>query len=350
MFTIQYIPYQLKFKFEAGTSRGVLTERNSFFILLIHTDFPHQIGVGEVSPLLGLSIDFEANIPLLLTQFTKNFTPETLKNPALKSFPALLFGLETAYLDWKNGGKRIIFENNFSKGIDKLWINGLIWMGNEASMQKQIEEKLEKNFRCLKLKIGALDFETELNIIKNIRKNFSAKEMILRVDANGAFEPENALEKLKKLAEFDLHSIEQPIKANQIEKMAELCQKSPLPIALDEELIGIMDKKDKENLLKTIQPPFIILKPTLLGGFEATKEWIDIAKNMKIDWWITSALESNIGLNAIAQFTANFQNPLPQGLGTGGLYHNNIDSSLYLEGEYLGFDVNYPTNFLFGGG
>ncbi|TAE70340.1 MAG: o-succinylbenzoate synthase [Bacteroidetes bacterium] len=347
MFTIQFIPYQLQFKFEAGTSRGVLKQRDSFFVLLTHTDFPNQMGIGEISPLFGLSIDFDVNIRQLLQKIAENFTPQILDDEFLKPFPAVQFGLETAYLDWKNGGKRIIFDNNFSKGTEKLWINGLIWMGSEQSMQQQIEDKLEKGFRCLKLKIGALDFETELGILKSIRQKFSAKQITLRVDANGAFLPENALEKLKKLADFELHSIEQPIMANQIEKMAELVQKSPVPIALDEELIGINDTEHKKKLLETIKPPFIILKPTLLGGLKACEEWIKIAESMNINWWITSALESNIGLNAIAQFTANFNNNLPQGLGTGGLYHNNIDSALYLEGEYLGFDVNYKTNFLF---
>lgn len=345
MFRLQIIPYHLLLRFEAGTSRGVIKERNIFFVVLTHLDFPDRIGIGEISPLLDLSPDYHFDIASFLEQQKNNFTPDFLESELLKNLPSVRFGLETAYLDWKNGGKRMIFDNYFSRGNEKIWINGLIWMGKPSFMQAQIEEKLAKGFRCLKLKIGALDFETELNLLKEIRKKFSADEIILRVDANGAFSPKTALEQLKRLSDFDLHSIEQPIAANQIEKMAELCEKSPLPIALDEELIAIQTKEEKENLLKAIRPPFIILKPTLLGGLVACQEWIILAESFCIDWWITSALESNIGLNAVAQFTANYKNKLPQGLGTGNLYHNNIDSSLYLDGEYLGLNKDYQAKF-----
>ena len=221
-----------------------------------------------------------------------------------------------------------MFPSKFTQGKDDILINGLIWMGDKAFMQKQIKEKLNQGFNTIKLKIGAIDFNTELDLLKSIRNEYTSDEIELRVDANGAFQPKDALEKLKRLSDFNLHSIEQPIKARQWHEMAELCAKTPLPIALDEELIGIFENYDKEKLIQTIKPQYIILKPSLVGGFDGSLKWIDIAKRHSVAWWITSALESNIGLNAIAQFTYNLQTKLPQGLGTGSLFTNNIDSPL----------------------
>jgi o-succinylbenzoate synthase len=339
-FTLKFIPHQLKFKFQVGTSRGVLTQRNIYYLLLFDEQHPkNRIGLGEVSPLEGLSIDFDTDWEAFLKENENTITIDAIENQHFINTPAFQFGIETAFLDWKNRGNQIIFDNNFSRGKKDILINGLIWMGTPDFMEKQIEEKLKLGFQCLKLKIGALDFETELSILKNIRKKYKASEITLRVDANGAFKYEEALIKLNKLAELDLHSIEQPIKSGQVEKMAELCEKTPLPIALDEELIGIINSDTKKQLLNTIKPQYIVLKPTLLGGFKATQDWIALANESKIGWWITSALESNVGLNAIAQFTAEFDNHLPQGLGTGQLYTNNTPTLLKLERQFLSYAV-----------
>lgn len=343
--------HTLHFRFEAGTSRGIFTEKDSYFIKVFDTENPHLFGIGECAPLKGLSIDdlpdFEDVIQRYCGAFNRldvevfawnlNIIVDQLVSNKL---PSIRFGFEMALLDFLNGGSREIFSNAFSRGEKSLTINGLVWMGNPDFMLHQIEEKLSSGFRCLKLKIGAIDFEQELSLLRHIRQHFPANQITLRVDANGAFAPEHALEKLNRLAEFDLHSIEQPIKPRQWEAMARLCQDSPVPIALDEELIGVMEYMEKLKLLKTLRPPYLILKPTLLGGFQHCREWIEIANRLKINWWITSALESNVGLSAISQFTATFNNPLPQGLGTGQLYANNIPSPLYIEGENLHYQSN----------
>jgi L-alanine-DL-glutamate epimerase-like enolase superfamily enzyme len=222
----------------------------------------------------------------------------------------------------------LLFPSGFTEGVKSMEINGLVWMGNEAFMKQQIEEKLAAGFRCIKLKIGAINFETELQLLRLIRQHFSAEQIEIRVDANGAFSLDSALDKIMQLTEFKLHSIEQPIAKNNTDSMADLCKVSPLPIALDEELIGVFDVNEKEQLLLKIKPKYIILKPSFLGGFRGTQEWISLAEKHKIEWWITSALESNIGLNAIAQWTFLQRNTMPQGLGTGGLYSNNFDCPL----------------------
>jgi L-alanine-DL-glutamate epimerase-like enolase superfamily enzyme len=233
-----------------------------------------------------------------------------------------------------------LFPSEFTEGKKNMLINGLVWMGEEHFMKAQIEEKLAQGFSCIKLKIGAIDFEKELGLLRFIRQNFDAKTIEIRVDANGAFDLNEALSKLNQLTEFELHSIEQPIKANQIQEMKRLCQQTPFPIALDEELIGVFGIEKKRKLLEEIQPQYIILKPSLVGGFKGTLEWISIAKSLNIGWWITSALESNIGLNAITQFTYTLENPMPQGLGTGGLYTNNFDCPLEIENGNIGYHPN----------
>jgi o-succinylbenzoate synthase len=270
---------------------------------------------------------FPFNLQLILDQFID------------KRLPAIRFGFETALTDFLHGGRRLLFANDFTRGERTLAINGLIWMNSRDHMRRQVDEKLAAGFTTLKLKIGALDFEEECALLKAIRGQFSAKDVVLRVDANGAWSPSDAPERLKKLAEFELHSIEQPIQPRQPDHMAELCQASPVPVALDEELIGVVDYMEKFKLLKLLNPPFLILKPTLLGGFQSCREWIEIANRLKIKWWLTSALESNVGLNAIGQFAAEFQNPLPQGLGTGQLYENNLASPLEVAGGHLHY---YP--------
>lgn len=343
---LRYQPYTLHFVFEAGTSRGVLTEKTSWLLHVHDPEQPEQYGLGECGPLVGLSVDdrpdFEAQIKAICALFNSldldifPFNLPIILNQLVPAeLPSVRFGLEMALLDYLGGGQRTLFDNAFSRAESPLPINGLIWMGKPDFMQEQIETKLAAGFTTLKLKIGALDFQTELDLLKGLRKRFSAETLCLRVDANGAFAVSEALGKLEQLAELGIHSIEQPIKAGQPEAMASLIAQSPLPIALDEELIGIHDYTHKFQLLKALHPPFIILKPTLLGGFQQTKEWVEIARRLGIQWWITSALESNIGLNAIAQFTAEFQNPLPQGLGTGLLYHNNFSAPLAIQSGYL---------------
>jgi L-alanine-DL-glutamate epimerase-like enolase superfamily enzyme len=256
----------------------------------------------------------------------------------LLEFPSIQFGVEMAFLSLQSKTPFELFPSSFTKGNDAIRINGLVWMGDEAYMKSQIEEKLAQEFTCIKLKIGAIDFEKELELLRYIRQNFDAKTIEIRVDANGAFNSFEALDKLKQLAVFELHSIEQPIQKNNTDLMADLCKSTPFPIALDEELIGVFLFSEKEALLKKIRPQYIILKPSLVGGFKGTLEWISIANSLNIDWWITSALESNIGLNAITQFTFTLQNPLPQGLGTGGLYTNNFDGPLEINKGHIQYN------------
>lgn len=342
-FQLTYKKHQLHFKFRAGTSRGVLTHKNTYYLLLTHTDFPNRLGIGEAAPLIKLSIDdredFEEKLGFYCQQASTLTTIEQIYQLSdIQEFPSIITGLEMAFLDFNNGGNRIIFDRNFVELGKALPINGLVWMGDKQFMFEQIKSKLEAGFSCIKMKIGAINFEEECDLLRYIRQQFSAKDITLRVDANGAFSPTEALEKLKILSEFDMHSIEQPIKQGQWNEMAALCEKTPLPIALDEELIGIHDKKTKQELLTHIKPQFIILKPTLIGGFQSSDEWISLAQASSIDWWMTSALESNIGLNAIAQFTEKHQVNMPQGLGTGQLFHNNIDSPLRIEKGAIFYD------------
>lgn len=321
------------FKRPSGTSRGVLTEKHSWFIELFDENNPSIKGIGECSIIPGLSpdfVDFES-YEIKLNEVCLNPEKYTSNFDLLNEFPSILFGLETALLDLQNGGKQIIFNNSFSSGERRIPINGLIWMGDADFMQEQIEQKLEEGFSCLKMKIGAINFDSELKILESIRNRFSSDKITLRVDANGAFPPSEGLSKLEQLSEFDIHSIEQPIRQGQWEEMKQLCAETKVPIALDEELIGVTDLKDRKNLLDTIKPQFIILKPSLHGGITGCKEWISLAEERSIPWWITSALESNIGLNAVCQFTGEYANNLPQGLGTGGLYTNNIESNLTIE-------------------
>lgn len=332
---------ELQFKRPAGTSRGVMQVKNSWIIKLVVDGIE---GTGEISVIEGLSPDyverenFESKICEVCARIESGLG--TIDHGfeiagTLNEYPSIKFGLETALLDLQNGGKGIIFNNDFTKGMRKLPINGLVWMGDESFMKDQIAEKLADGYTTIKMKVGAIDIQTELSILASIRKQYSANEITLRVDANGAFSPTQAPELLKKLADLKIHSIEQPIKAGQWEAMAELCHSTPIPIALDEELIGINDIHQKIALLETIQPQFIILKPSLHGGISGTQEWIELAEQKNIPWWMTSALESNIGLAAICQLTAEYENNLPQGLGTGSLYMNNIESDLIVENGFI---------------
>lgn len=349
-----YIKKELFFQKPAGTSRGVYTEKMCYFILISDKDNPNNFGIGEASPLAGLSLDFgddfetkiqktceelneieleifDFNIPILLNQLISD------------KLPAIKFGVETAMWDFLNGHRRSVFVNDFSLGNTSLEINGLVWMNDYSTMLKEIHQKVKDGYQTIKIKVGAINFEDELRLLAEIRDAYGYNTEI-RLDANGAFNEENVFEKLERLSNFRIHSIEQPIKPKQLDLFAEVIAKSPIHIALDEELIGVTEYLQKMNLLKKLKPAYIILKPTLLGGFQHCREWIEIANRLNIKWWLTSALESNIGLNAIAQFAANFNNPMPQGLGTGKLYQQNFDCPLQLEDGRMTYNPEIPWN------
>ena len=319
--------YTLQFKRPAGTSRGVLTEKPTWLLTIEHNG---RRGIGECSPLPGLSIDDISDYErskLLWTCAHISLGKKALWEQ-LKSYPSIQFGVEQAFLSLEAEQEGVLFPSPFTEGQVPIPINGLIWMGDKHYMQQQIREKLSQGFHCIKMKIGAIDFKTEYALLKGIRQQYAPSDIELRVDANGAFSPLEALEKLKRLSGLEIHSIEQPIRAGQYEQMARLCEASPLPIALDEELIGVACPERKKEILQWIRPAYIILKPSLIGGYRGSEEWIDLAEKQGIGWWVTSALEGNVGLSAIAQWTYTLKNPLPQGLGTGSLYTNNFPSSL----------------------
>lgn len=333
-----YKKYDLIFKRPSGTSRGILKKKETWFLIL---NDHGKLGIGECGLFRGLSVDDipEYEDKLSWTCSHINLGMESLLDE-LKDFPSIAFGVEQAFISLQSEDPFLLFPSNFTKSIAAIEINGLVWMGDKKYMQEQITQKIESGFSCIKMKIGAIDFDEELSLLTSLRKKYTQEEIEIRVDANGAFEEEEALDKLKELAACDLHSIEQPIKQGFPLKMKDICEKSPLPVALDEELIGIFSAKEKEKLLKTIMPHYIILKPSLIGGFRESAEWIDIAEKLNIGWWITSALESNIGLNAIAQWTYTLNSKMPQGLGTGSLFTNNFDSPLKIQTGKLHYDKN----------
>ncbi|RNC87337.1 MAG: o-succinylbenzoate synthase [Winogradskyella sp.] len=338
-----YQRYILNFKRPSGTSRGVMTTKETWFIRLEQDD---KVGIGECGILRGLSIDDRPDYEDKLKWACENINLGLRKLVSeLVELPSIQFGLEMAFKSLNSTDKFELFPSEFTKGKSDIEINGLVWMGNEAFMRKQVKEKIASGFSCIKVKIGAIDFQTELDILKSIRKEFSVSDIELRVDANGAFSPDDALEKLKRLSEYQLHSIEQPIKPKQFETMASLCELSPIDIALDEELIGVFSVTNKAQTIQTIKPQYIILKPSLIGGFKGSKEWIKAAEEQGVKWWITSALESNVGLNAIAQWTYTLNNTMPQGLGTGSLFTNNFDSPLIVKNGTLRYDTNLNWNF-----
>lgn len=336
--------YLLHFNKPSGTSRGILYDKPSW---ILSSNLPNgKIAKGECSIIPGLSPDFinellyEAQLSKLIQQFsfwkTEDFLDEKLFQGAKwqhflsewNAFPSLIFGMESLAREILHQGSGILFDSAFSRKEQSIPINGLIWMGDESFMLDQMEEKLANGFSTIKMKVGAIEWIKERKLLEQLRRRFSSKELTLRVDANGAFTPESAIPILAQLSELEVHSIEQPIQAGQLSAMSKLCKQSPIAIALDEEMIGVYDYRHKESLLQTITPQFIVLKPSLHGGFTGCQEWIELAESYGIAWWLTSALESSIGLNAIAQFTSTYQNDLPQGLGTGGLYTNNFESSL----------------------
>ena len=335
MLLAKYSKYNLQFRNPAITSRATMHEKETYFIKIWDDTNPKIYGVGECAIFRGLSADDDANYEAHLKRICDNIhqiSPKEIEQSSIR------FGVETALNDLANKGQRIIFNSNWLDGYNPITINGLVWMGNQSEMLNRIIEKIEAGFSCIKLKIGGIDFNKEVKLLRFIRGNFSADDLQIRLDANGAFTPENALEYLDKLSKYSIHSIEQPIKQGQWNAMAEICKKSPIPIALDEELIGINEFSRKEEMLLTIKPHYIILKPSLCGGFLGSNEWIELANKESIGWWVTSALESNIGLNAIAQWVATLNSKMPQGLGTGNLYINNITSPICQVDDVLTFD------------
>lgn len=339
-----YHKYLLDFKRPSGTSRGVLTQKETWFIVLEENG---KKGIGECGILRGLSIDDRDDYEekLIWTCQNIHLGEEKLWDELIE-FPSIQFGIEMAFQSLKSENPFVLFPSDFTNSSKSIVINGLVWMGDEQFMKEQIEEKLAQGFTCIKLKIGAIDFQKELDLLRFIRQNFDAKTIEIRVDANGAFSENLALSKLNQLAGYELHSIEQPIAKNHTDTMSELCEITPIPIALDEELIGVFSLEEKEQLLQKIKPQYIILKPSFIGGFRGTKQWIDLAEKNNIGWWITSALESNVGLNAIAQFTFLQNNKMPQGLGTGSLYTNNFDCPLEVSNGQLWYrnDLSWDFN------
>lgn len=351
MLTLTYQRRALHFNFPARTSRGALTEHVAYYLALRDARQPGATGWGEAAPLAGLSPDygpgFEAAVQAFCWQFNQAGYPALTPTEAAAlvppTLPALRFALETAVLDLNRGGQHQLYANDFSQGRADLPINGLVWMGDAAFMREQIRQKLAAGYACLKVKIGSLDWATELELLTEIRAEASPAQLVLRVDANGAFSPAEAPARLAQLAGFGIHSIEQPIAAGQWAALAALCRAAPVPVALDEELIGLTDPARQEALLDAVRPPYLVLKPTLLGGHAATRRWIALAEARGIAWWITSALESNIGLNAVAQLTGEYDvGDFAQGLGTGQLYDNNLAAPLSIRAGALHYDPAGP--------
>ena len=370
MYKIDISERTLHFKQPAGTSRGVYTTRHSYYLTLTSDEIPGVEGVGECATLPDLSCDAKPEYAVTLRQVCQMVEQMgRIPYDMIRAYPSITFGLETAFASFFDAAKKLLeivpaegasssemlkqkggsvpagmenlvdlYDSPFGRGEEGITINGLVWMGTYEEMLARLEEKLQAGFHCVKLKIGAIDFFKELNLIKRIRDVYTKEQVELRVDANGGFLPENAMSQLEALAKYDIHSIEQPIKQHQWPKMAQLCRETPLPIALDEELIGVNVRSMKEALLDTIRPQYIILKPSLHGGIYGCNEWIQLADQRGIGSWITSALESNIGLNAIAHYAAKVYGPnvqMPQGLGTGQLFTDNIPMPLEIRGDQL---------------
>jgi o-succinylbenzoate synthase len=349
MFSFEIIPYTLIFNFEAGTSRGILTEKKTWFIRLTHSDFPDREGWGECGPLPGLSPEnlssFEKDLSELSSwllprlnmehRIWENLSPRWMEEWKGPWLPSAWFGWETAWLDWVNGGQKIICDPLFYAGQWKTPINGLVWMNPRQTMEAQAQEKRAEGFDTIKFKVGALDWQQELDMLREIRSKMPSSEIRIRLDANSAWKPDEALNKLEELSVLDIESIEQPIAPGQETAMKELCLSSPIPIALDEELMNKPLDRQKFSLLEMVEPPFIVLKPTLIGGMGQCNQWIKMAEEMGIGWWITSMLESNIGLNAVSQLASQYHPLIPQGLGTGKIYRNNPPSPLTVADGFI---------------
>ncbi len=344
---LAYCPYMLKFKEPAGTSRGILTEKPTYLIKIYDEKEPERFGLGECAVFPGLSPEADGRYEYKLVELLANIALG--RETDLSRHSSLKYGLEMAIRDYAGGCRHLYYQTPFTEGRSELIINGLIWMGSEEEMMRRLEEKFKAGFRCVKMKIGSIDWQKELHIIRTIRERFSAEQLTIRVDANGAFVMDNVMPRLAQLADLEVHSIEQPIPARHIDLMKFLCEVSPVPIALDEELIGVYDDEMKRHLLEYVKPAYIVCKPALCGGFSGAETWIGIAKELGIGWWITSALESNVGLNALAQFTAMMTEgtalaAFPQGLGTGALYTNNFEIPIRLNGDVMTYDTNAPMD------
>lgn len=343
MFHASVVPYTLVFKQPAKTSRNTLMEKKVHLLRLEKRSQPDIYGLGECGPLAGLSVDdvpdFENHLQQVVAHLNDGALPPELD---LEKRPSIRFGLESALLDLENGGRRLLFPSAFTTGKQSIPINGLLWMADKKDLLQQLEQKIAAGFTCIKMKVGALDFDEECQVLETIRKKYSAFRIELRVDANGAFPAGDAQAMIKELQRFELHSIEQPIKAGQWEAMQELCAKTKLPIALDEELIGLDPHTEGARMVAFIQPQYLIIKPGLIGGFDSSAKWIQLAEKHARGWWITSALESNIGLNAIAQFAATYPLNMPQGLGTGQLYTNNFPAPLEIKDGALHYNHLLP--------
>ena len=341
MLKAAYGKYILRFKNPAMTSREVMLEKPTYFIKVWHEYSPENFGIGECGLFPGLSCDDRPDYETRLSEACRAINLIAGGDlTSLVDLPSIVFGIETALMDLKHGGRRIIYPGRWTDGKASITINGLVWMGSKNEMIRRLAEKLEAGFRCVKFKVGGLDFDQELEMINCARKAFPSSELEIRLDANGGFNPKDAMSRLNRLAEFDIHSIEQPIKQRQWDEMAEICRLSPIPVALDEELIGIGNPEEMTYMLEIVHPSYIILKPSLCGGFIGCSNWIKSASQHNIGWWATSALESNIGLNAIAQWVAIQEVSMPQGLGTGQLYVNNVESPIRQSGQILFYDAD----------
>lgn len=339
----EFAPYLLRFKEPGGTSRGVLTEKPTFLVKVYDEKEPEKFGIGEAAVFSGLSPEADGNYVWKLTEVLANVAIG--RQTDLSRHSSIQFGLEQAILDFSNGCQGIYFPSEFTRGNASIEINGLVWMGEFETMLLRLEEKIKQGFKCIKLKIGAIDWGKEIELIKVIRREYDQDALMIRVDANGGFSFDEVREKLNVLADLGVHSIEQPIKAGNPELMARLCKETPVAIALDEELIGKGTLEERVKTLEEIKPQYIILKPALCGGFSGASEWIEEASKRGIGWWITSALESNVGLNAIAQFTAHVNAAGPQGLGTGGVFTDNFETPLSLKGDSLSYDPSQPFDY-----
>ncbi|MBL7951180.1 MAG: o-succinylbenzoate synthase [Flavobacteriales bacterium] len=332
MIAARWIERTLQPRFELGTSKGPINARTVWYLLAWHTERPELIGIGEAALFPGHSKEFPADVRTKLIELCADTTNwQRRLNTDLIDVPSVRFAVEQCLRDLGVSGTKELFPSAFTLGKEPIPINGLVWMGDKATMKQRIREQIEKGFTTVKMKIGAIGIDDELELLRDVRSEFRASDITLRVDANGAFSAQQAPDILKRLADLDVHSIEQPVHAGLYEVMAELCERSPVPIALDEDLIGLNTRDAKVDLLDNVKPQYIVIKPSLVGGWVATQEWIDLAKARHISWWITSALESSIGLNAIAQYTATLNVGMPQGLGTGSVYTNNIPSPLLAE-------------------
>lgn len=338
---LAYCPYMLKFKEPAGTSRGILTEKPTYLIKIYDEKEPDRFGLGECAVFPGLSPEADGRYEYKLVELLANIALG--RTTDLTRYSSLNYGLEMAIRDYAGGCRHLYYPSSFTEGKSELNINGLIWMGTEEEMMCRLEEKFKAGFRCVKMKIGSIDWQKEIGIIRTIRQRFNENELTIRVDANGAFVMENVMPRLAQLADLGVHSIEQPIPARNIDLMKFICDVSPVPVALDEELIGVYDDDMKRHLLEYVKPAYIVCKPALCGGFSGAETWIKLATDLGVGWWITSALESNVGLNALAQFTALITEgteweQFPQGLGTGALYTNNFVTPIQLDGEVMTYN------------